>query len=172
MNNTPRTGIEGLETAEALQFQQASWRIEQIAFVLMLVLLALALLGILGGHGPLSHVSAGAGGDALQIGYQRFTHVLEPTTLNVTVNPAPLTDRIQLTFSAAFLDGIDIEGIQPEPERSYTRGDEISYVFRLAAPAETARIAFTLQPNIFGLIEGKISLEGGPSVSIQQAVYP
>lgn len=172
MQTMPRDGIEDLETAKLLDFQRRSWHVERIAFGVMVLIILLALLGVLGGRGPLSYATAGADGDALRIDYQRFTHVLEPTTLDVTVRPVSGSDTVQLMFSAAYLDQVDIESIRPEPDKSYGSENGAVFIFSVPPSASTAQIEFELQPNVFGRIEAQISLEGGPSLSIQQIVYP
>jgi hypothetical protein len=171
MNNTiPHSKIEDLESEANLRFQDRSWRVEQIGFGIMLLIVLLALLGILGGRGPLS--AATADGDGLRIDYQRFTHVLEPTTLNITVQPAPGSQTVQLAFSATYLDQVDIQSVRPEPDKSYGSDNSAVFIFSVPASVTTTEIEFELQPNIFGVIGGQISLEGGPSLDLRQVVYP
>lgn len=153
------------------EFQQREWRVERIGWVLMLLLILASLLGLLGGAGPLSSTTDGSA-DGLEVSYNRFAQMLEATTLQVHVSIDGAADTLRLWLSQSYLDSTRIESISPEPASIEVAEGRLIFNFELAAPVQETDIVFHLNPELPGLKQGAIGVEGGSSVELSQFVYP
>lgn len=152
------------------QFERRQWRTERIGWVIMALIILAALLGLLGGSGALSSTTAGSG--SLAVRYSGLAHMLDPTMLEVRVNPVAGQERLQVWLSQSFLDNAQVESILPEPDSAEVGDDRLIFSFALADSAREARIVFHLKPELPGLRQGVLGLEDGQSVDLSQFVYP
>lgn len=156
-----------MEVGADPRFDTLQWRFERVAWVLLLVVVVVALLGLLGGSGPFTRASREAG-DA-EVSYDRIVHYSGSTTLELTV---PATeDGARVSFNRSFLEGMDVEKVQPEPQ-SVEAGDErTTYVFEVAAGQDAAELLFTLRPERIGRHRAHLEFDGG-TLSFSQFALP
>ena len=64
---------------EDLDFQRSSWKVQRVAWIVMLGISVSALLGLFG-EGPLSNAHVGSEQSGLQIDYERFVRQESPGT--------------------------------------------------------------------------------------------
>jgi len=167
-----RTG--SLEIPQDQKFQERYWKLQRIAWIGMVIMLILAFLGLFG-SGPLSHATIGNEDDPLQLKFQRFGLFHAPTTLEVHIGGdrvASEETEVQLELSRAYLDGVQIESIEPEPERVVAIPGGVNYVFLRGDPLRSTRIQIHLMPETYGLLRGEVSLKDGPSLDFLQWIYP
>jgi hypothetical protein len=136
----------------------------------VLVLLA-ALIGLVG-KGPLSKVKGGSAATGLQIEYFRFIHYQGPVDLRIFVGAAAATNgMVRLQLSKAFVEEVEIERIDPEPEAATAGPTHFTYAIRIEtnAPAEV-RVRFA--SSHFGRLNFEVGLADGPRLKLQHFVFP
>ena len=70
---------DGLEITEDMSFQNLTWKIQRIGWVIMFILVLLALLGLFG-DGLLADTTAGSSEAGLSIEYPRYERAFSPFT--------------------------------------------------------------------------------------------
>jgi hypothetical protein len=163
--------IGDLEISVDQEFQRREWRVERIGWGIMLLIIIAALLGLLGGPGPLSNTSVSSG-ESLEVSYQRFAHLLEPNSLELRIRLDQGQESVRVWLNQTYLENMQIEEIAPEPQSVEAADGRFIYDFALAAPVEEVRIVFHLNPEQFGTKQGAVGIEGGQSVELSQVVYP
>lgn len=142
---------------------------ERAAWCVQVGLVVAALAGLAGG-GPLSRGEARASG--LRVEYARIARAASPGELRLELSPELLRGgEVSVRFDRAWLSGVKIEGIEPEPERSETQDEGTEFVFR-ARGAGPARVRFDLQYRSAGLRRGTVGVEEGPEVTFSQWIHP
>lgn len=161
-----------LELGEDVGFQRKEWRFERVGWALMALVLAAALLGLLG-PGPLSSATAGKEGGALWANYDRFAHRSALTTLEVHAGRETVQEgQLRLWVSRSLLAGNEVRAIQPEPDQASTAGDRVVYTFAVDDPAQGVDVIFYLEPRQYWRQRVALGVEGGPEVGFTQVLYP
>lgn len=160
--------VGDLEIAHDVEFQQKSWRVQRVGWIIMTLLIVGALLGVFGGEGLLNAVSAGEQGDALTLQHRRFERVLNLSHVQIEVNGAQGEARVWISHD--YLDSVQIDGITPQPEESIGGEGRTTFVFRV--DGGNARITFDVKPQRVGALSGQIGVEGGTIYDLQQFIYP
>jgi hypothetical protein len=164
--------ISGIDIDQDIEYQWREWRIHRIAWVVLALILLGGVLGVFG-QGPLANAGAGDPGSALALEYQRLDRYKAPTQLTVSVGPNTAREgTVRLSLNHDFLDRTEIRSIVPEPESEETGPEEVTYVFRVAAPDQAARIRFDFEYDRAGPAQGEVRLEGGPSLAFSTFVFP
>ena len=157
----------GPQIAVDPRFDRIQWRIERVAWAVMALVILGALLGLLGGGGPLGDGTASSG--AAEARYSRVTRFHADERLEVTV-PA-LDGEARLAVSQSFLGGMEVEGVHPEPDSVEAGADAVIYVFQIAEGEDSAEVAFTLRPQRIGFHSADI-VAGGEPISFRQFTLP
>ncbi|HEX6289630.1 MAG TPA: hypothetical protein VFZ66_10595 [Herpetosiphonaceae bacterium] len=124
MSNWQQVG--DLQIEQDLQYQQRMWTVERIGWLLLLL-----------GGGPLSMATAGDQGAPLQAQYGRFVRHGGQAQLEIRLQPgAAQGTEARVWIDRAYLDGIRIEHITPEPESIEAASDRMIYVFKLSQPGQ------------------------------------
>ena len=106
----------GLELPGERQDRPWELRAQRLGWGVFLLLILAALAGLLG-HGPFSRTQAGDAASALRVAYNRFERYQGPTELQLHLKPEALRDgKFRVWIGRDFLDGVEIERIEPEPE--------------------------------------------------------
>jgi hypothetical protein len=164
--------VGDLEIAEDMEAQRRSRAFQLIGSTLMAVVALAGLLGLFGGAGPLSRATTGSQKAPLSIdGYERFLRFSKPTTLQAHLDPTGGEARVWL--SRENVESVQLQEIDPQPNRVEAAPDRFVYVFDAAARSDRpATITFGLQPDQIGPLEGRMGLDGGTSLTFGQFVYP
>lgn len=161
----------GLEFNEDRRHQRIEWRMERVAWTVMLLLMVASLLGVFGG-GPLSRARAGQAG-TLTLDYDRVQRSSAPTEYRFEAAPALARDgQLRLRFDAALLEEVELESIVPEPESTRSGPGYTEFAFALDAAAQPANIVFQFQPATFGHVRGRVVAAGAPPLVLDQIVLP
>jgi hypothetical protein len=160
-----------LEISEDHDFQRKSWAVQRYCWAVMALVVLLGLLGLFGA-GPLSKTSAGKEGSPLVLHYERFGRFRSPSTLVADLRPGTAGVEARLWLSSELLAGMQIEDIEPQPERVEAGPDQSALVFRLVAPGTPTRVTMSIRPETLGQIKGRISVDDAPAVRFAQFIYP
>jgi hypothetical protein len=153
-----------IETSEDPRFERAEWRWQRVGWALMAIVVVAAGLGAFG-DGPLADTRVGD--EHLAARYQRLAREAAPTTLTLTGRPEHGVLRVWI--ARAYLDGVEVERIEPEPERVVVEADR--HVFEWPAGGESAEVRFELLPSAPGWLRGRAG-SGDASVALAQWVFP
>jgi hypothetical protein len=154
-------------------FLKKAWTVQRVGWVVMVLLLLAALVGLLGGGGPLSQATAGAASDPLQIEYQRLARHQTPTELRLALGPTAARDGVfRVWLARGFLQQMQITSITPTPERVETSEDRLVYEFPAAGGVSSTGVTFFVEPNQIGSLRGQAGLPDGPTLSLNVFVYP
>ena len=159
------------EFNQDLSFQQRSWRVQRIGWVLIGIIILLALLGLFG-HGLWSQTTARDPSLPISLTYPRFERYQSSSTLRVRIDKRLMTQTIAIWFSKDYVSRIEIQEIVPKPEQAETSSTGMIYTFRTAAPENGAEILVHLQMQAIGLVAGRIGLDDSHALSFWQWVYP
>lgn len=162
--------VGDLEHERDLRFQHRQWTVQRVGWLVMVLIIVAAFLGLLGA-GPLSSSTAAMG--PLQLQYLRFERRHAPTELEVSVaSSADSQDQLELWMSSDYLSRVEITSIIPEPEEVIEAGDRVVYRFNVNDQMGTVSIRILLEPDDPGLGTGRIGVAGGPELEFWQFVYP
>ena len=170
MAEVPRIG--DLELPQDMDFQRREWAVQRVGwFVLAFVVLA-ALAGLLG-KGPLSSTSEQSADRHVRAEFDRFLHYRDPTTLRLIVQPEALSgEELRLSLNHAYLDGIEIQRIMPEPDHEEAGSEQHTFVFRTSDLKEPSRITFHVTPDDIGSLAGELRAGEAAPLMFHQFVYP
>jgi len=161
-----------IEIGEDLEFQQRSWTVQRIGWVVMMLIVAAALAGVFGG-GPVSNARAGDA-NLLSVDYQRFARLESPEkiTFNVGRAAAGGSSSVDLWIDRGWLAKHDINAIVPEPSDTRVTQDRVIYRFDVDSAGIPSRIEFDLETKAMGRLKGRAGIAGRNSVSFNQLAYP
>ena len=164
--------IGELDVGQDLKFQKRSWRVERTGWIVGLLVVAAALLGLLG-QGPLSKAKAAAADNRLVVEYNRFERYQSPVHLNIQFLPAGSTNHeVRLWLDRAFVEGIEMRHLDPEPETVEIDGERFVYVFQTGELPAAVKVFFHFEPNKFGKTPVRLGLVNGPTVEFSQFYFP
>jgi hypothetical protein len=160
----------GIDLVDDIAFQEKTWRVQRVGWVVMALLVAAALAGVFA-RGPLSR--AEAQGQGLRIEYQRFERYQAPSEINVRLTPEAVVDgSVAIVLDSDYAKRVPLERIDPEPERSApTAGGHILY-FPVPRDAQPGTVILQIRPQRVGLVHGRIGVAGAAPVSFTQLVWP
>ena len=164
--------VGDLEIEEDIQTQRRVWMVQRVFWGIALLVALAALLGLLGGSGPLNRAIAGAAGAPIQVKYPRFGRLDAPMSIPVTLQPRRGEDEARVWISREYLDAMDVETIRPEPNAQQSRADGVTYVFDWPGGNQPTTITFFVQPVRWGRVTGRIGLPEGTTLDVRQFVYP
>jgi hypothetical protein len=161
----------GIEDANDIAHARREWRIERIGYALMTVVLLGAFGGFLG-SGPASHAAAESPDGALRVEYARFERREAPSVLRIRMRP-PGRDAGGVGFwiEREWAAGVQIESMDPEPQRRLLTADRMTYEFA-AATGEDLLVVVRYKADEAGWKRARVGLAGGPEIQLTQLVYP
>lgn len=164
--------VGDLELDQDLAQQQREWKAERFAWIIWILLLLATLAGLLG-PGPFSNATAGNVGDSLWVEYDRFIRHRAPTELVVHLQPEMVHEGIvALSLDQSFLDQVEIERIEPEPNQEQAAGERTHYVFEVAESEQPLVVTFHLEPGDSGPLSTTVAVPGNAEVGVSQYVFP
>lgn len=163
----------GLEMDDEMEFQQRSWKVQRVSWLVMLLVVVAAALGLFG-NGPLANATAGSKGSPLYIEYSRFVRQYAPQALAIEVSGAGITpdSTADVWLDRHWLAANDITSITPEPQTSWNDGDRTYYRFRMAPDARGSLFTIFMNNKAVGRRTGRVGMRAGPEYSFSQFAYP
>jgi hypothetical protein len=135
--DVPRHG--DLEIQEDLPFQQREWIAERVAWAVMALLVAAALLGDFG-TGPLSRTTAGDEAGPMWLEYDRFVRLLAPAPLRVQLGPGAARDgMVRLWIDRRYIDSFELQQVTPQPDSMELGIERLIFTFRRPSARERLR---------------------------------
>jgi hypothetical protein len=153
-----------------LAFHSWSWRVERIAWLGMLLILAAALFGLFGG-GLLSHRQLRTADGSMVLEYDRFGQVSADTILNLSLQFQGLPGPRNVWINRSYLDHFDIRQVTPNPGAMELSRDGWLYTFASSQAGESFPIRVILTPRHTGRFSGCVN-SVGRALCFQQFVYP
>jgi hypothetical protein len=165
--------IKELNLESNLQYQQKTWAVQRVAWVMLLLLLIAGAAGLFGDMGPLTWGSAGDEQGLLHIQYHRFVQYLAPIPFQIQARVSDDGgESLRLWIDRQYMDEFTVQSIIPEPDKIESTPDHLIYEFPLAETDGTIRITLYVRHLRAGLLTGRVGLEGGPTLEFSQFVYP
>jgi hypothetical protein len=161
-------GIHTYPVREDIRFQNATWTVERVAWMLLALVPLAALAGVFS-HGPLSEKTAQAPNSALSLEYEHFQRVTVQSRFVIRI-PSTDTDEVQLRLSPSFQQTYDVQSMQPQPVRSSAGAGGLNLYFRAEEGGLAAVIWAT--PRQFGTVNLRAETDGGGAIEIPVFIYP
>jgi hypothetical protein len=156
-----------------IAYHRKEWRAQRFAWVVMLLLVIAALLGLLGAPGWLGTATTTAADGSIEIEYDRISRYHAPTELVIAVDPAFVEDsEIRLWIGAGYAESLSIDAIVPEPERAEVRADGVVYTFNVADASGPLQIVVHYEHDSYWRANGELGLANGEPVKMSQVVMP
>lgn len=165
----PRPPDKELELTSDLALQERVWRAERLSWIVFVLLLIAALLGVFG-SGPLAHASHRDPGGRLVVHYERLMRHSTMAALSFSVMPRG--DSAEVWISNRFLREIQIERIVPEPRGMASDAERTLFRFEAASPDHPVRITWHVTPLGYGPLELAGGTPGVPAFHLPLFVYP
>jgi hypothetical protein len=156
-----------LEVGEDPVFQEFSWKAQRIGFMVMLLFVAAAVLGLFGAGGPLAESVVRANG--LEVNYERFVRFDTGTTIEISL-PTKAGDSISVEIGRSFADAVRIDRIVPPPHSISANPKSHVYAFAPASDSPSI-VTIAYAPSRVGQLDGAIRVNGH-TVSFRQFAYP
>jgi hypothetical protein len=144
MENKRPLGLE-----EDLQFEKRSWIFQRAGWVLMILIMAAALLGLTG-PGPFSSRTATDESGTIKIEYSKFLHYATPDIVQIHLSPAGESDEAVLFVSRSYVRDIRLDHIIPEPEKEVVEKDFIAYHFNKLSKSQPVLVTLHINPGVYG----------------------
>lgn len=164
--------IGSIEIDQDLDFQKGSWKVQRVAWTIMVVIVAGALLGAFG-NGPLSSAHAGKN-NLLRVDYERFVRLESPETITFIVGSGALRpdSLVEIWIDRRWLSEHDVKSIFPEPSATSVTRERVVYQFHVDSAAFPARIQFNLETRGIGAMYGRAGIVGAQPIKFSQFAYP
>jgi hypothetical protein len=159
-----------LDIDQDLEFQRRDWTFERVGWIVMLLLLVAALVGLLG-QGPLSKSERASPDNSLRVEYDRFERHGASAELTLFVRrDSAAGPAVSVWVKDDFLRGIQLDQIAPEPVRQVSVGDRT--LFDIAVAGDSARLTLAFRPKKWGARRIELGIMGREPLTLSQFVYP
>jgi hypothetical protein len=163
--------IDEIEQSFAYQIRQ--WRVQRIAWWILVLLWLAALLGFFGRGGPLSRTTVGDVQSPVRLEYERFARVQAPQELRLHMRGLDASaDRVQVWLSSQYLQDTEVSAVEPEPETVKSAGQGLIYTFVKEKGVTDLDATFSVKAQAFGPLKGQIGSNNRPQHAFSQFVYP
>lgn len=156
--------------SEDMDFQNAWWRFERIAWYVLAVVIIADAIGLLG-QGWLARTQHTAGDGTLRLSYDRIQRANAPSEITLQFSPAAVHNgRVNVFASQNIVKQLGAQRIIPEPQSSQIGSGGITYTF--PAGASPANVSIALQPLRPGICRIELSIAGAQPVRAGILVLP
>lgn len=166
--NTGSTGDGDNPLAVDPVFERRHKMFQRVGWAFLLLFLAAALAGLLGGGG-LSTRTKSSGNYALT--YDRVLQRQAPAELRIDVRAHPQAGVLQVILNAGYLDRVSIERITPEPKATELAAGGVMWSFPAEAGPASSFIYFEIQPKRPGSVAAELQV-GKQTFVFKQLVLP
>jgi hypothetical protein len=159
-----------LDIDEDIVFEQKTWTVQRIGWVIMILIVLLALLGFTG-RGGLFGINKRIVQDnsqELQLEYEPFVRRGAGAEIRVELKAAD-TAQTRLNFSQSLLEKVRIEQVVPQPSQAQIDENGITYTF--SGGERPAQYIFYLSPQKAGKLHTSLRA-GRREISFSQFIYP
>ncbi len=165
--------IGSIEISEDLEFEHKSWRVQRIAWMVMLGIAVAGVLGVFGG-GPLSSATLGDAESGPIVRYERFVRSGGDHVLELEVPPSGMSEdsTVRIWISREWLTSNRVTAITPRPSKEEIHPDRILYHFDAGEAASAVTVRFWLDAVKPGVHRWRGGVEDGSALSFRQLAYP
>ena len=157
-----------LQLHEDLGFQRREWRAQRLGSWALTLFVVAAAAGLFG-SGPLSRVRATTPDGSLSVEYERF--VRRGAGLRLVVHhDAPASGAVELRLDRAYVDGLRIERVTPEPETIDVGATDVVFTFSTSSATALA-IIIDAEPLHAGRLSAQVRTSAGQPLQLSQLVY-
>jgi hypothetical protein len=146
-----------------------NWRLQRAGWVVMAALIAAALAGLFGAGALASRRAAGAG---LEVEYERFARWQRPSEVRMRVAAPVAGNSLRLWIGQEYLAGASLERVTPRAASTVLEGERLVFEFDAEPGARAVEVVFRFEPRRPGTLRLAAGVAGGPSLAVQQFVYP
>lgn len=148
------------------------WRVQQLGWVVMALIVFLALLGVFS-TGPLSWSSAAAADGTVEVQYQRFVRNGGNNSLSVRV-PASAVENgeARVWVSNEYLANVEVTQIVPEPRSQLAEAGGVLLTFEVAEGATELAATISATGDAIGVQRARVAVNQGDPVDFWQLYYP
>jgi hypothetical protein len=161
--------IGPLEINADERVMRRDWRMEHVGRWTMLLLLVLAAAGVFS-HGPAASATVEDRGMRLQ--YERIARHHAPTRLDLELPATAARDTLRVWLSREYRDGVEVQDIIPQPDRTLVHADRVVYEFSTIPSDQPVRLAFLVEPDDEWKRQGAFGVDGVGTVRFTQLVLP
>jgi len=154
---------------EDMAFQLKAWRFERVGWYVLVLLVILTLLGLFS-RGPLSSREAHSSDGRLDVEYEMFHRNGSTNPIIVHLKGQP-NAVLEVELGGEWLDGFDVQTLQPQPLRSASAGQGMRVWVQADAQGH-ASLHLSLLAEGLGLYSSRITTPGGAAVSFDQFIFP
>ena len=167
MNEVKRVG--DLETEQNISLEKKFWIIQRIGWMIMLIFVVCAVLGILGGSGVLNNQTKSDQKTGLTLKYDMFLKRDAGSELDVILPSHDSSTKIFV--SKSYIDKIQIKDVDPEPD--IVTSVEQGYIYSFPSSGSSLHVHFYLWPDntTFGQVTGSVGEGNRPTITFNQWVY-
>jgi hypothetical protein len=161
-----------LHLSADLAYQQRTWRVQRVSWVILLGVLAAAALGVFG-SGVLSTTTEGSKADELWIEYDRFVRRQAPSALILHLDRKQSTgEQVHVVLRGGYPRSMQVESVLPQPSGGGLTADGAFLKFDVNGHTGPLQIVFHFKLTALGPVRGEVGVQGGPTVKITHWVYP
>lgn len=154
---------------QAIRFQEVSWIVERVAWV-VLALVPLAALTGLFAHGMVSDKIVRAPNSSLSVEYERYQRQSVQARFVIRI-PSAQSGEIRLRLSPSFQQTYDIQSMQPAPLRSRASPDWLELFFHPSEAGELIAVIFGT-PRTFGKVDLQAQTDSSGPVQFPVFIHP
>ncbi|ROM72917.1 hypothetical protein BK654_24640 [Pseudomonas brassicacearum] len=154
---------------EDMGYQLKVWRFERVGWYGLVLLVLLTLLGLFS-HGPLSSSELQSSDGSLGVKYERFHRNGSTNAMIIRLKGQP-NAPVEVELGGDWLEGFDVEALQPQPLRSASAGQGMRIWVQADAQGQ-ASLYLSLLSEGLGLYHSRITVSGGKTVSFDQFIFP
>ncbi|CAN1600801.1 hypothetical protein [Pseudomonas mediterranea] len=153
---------------EDMAYQLKVWRFERVGWYGLVLLVILTLLGLFS-RGPLSSREVQSPDGRLGIKYELF-HRNGSTNAMILHLKGPPDAVLEVELGGNWLEGFDVQALQPQPARSASVGQGMK-VWVQADAEGTASLYLSLVSTGLGTYHSRVAMPGS-AVSFDQFIFP
>lgn len=160
-----------LEIDDNPKLQNTTWVAERVAWVLLALFLAAALLGVFG-HGPLSRGEARTADGWLVVDYPRVARLDSPDEIELRLGPGR-PERATIDLDGDFSRNFVVERSQPEPSAQRALRAGMSLDFELPPSGDEQVVVLHVRPRRAAFpMRATIGARGSAPTEIATVVLP
>jgi hypothetical protein len=140
------------EISEDASFQKREWKIQRVWWLVMIAIALAALAGVFG-RGLVASARLRAPDGQLELEYDRVLR--HSTKAHLTIRLPASSGEVGIWVDRELLEHHELIAVFPEPDRSTSSGDRVTYYFH---DEPGAVIEFALEPRRIGLRRWRVGL--------------
>ncbi len=154
---------------EEIRFQEVSWILERVAWLVLALVPLAALTGIFA-HGTISDQIVRAPNSSLSLEYERYQRQSVQARFVIRI-PSAHSGEIRLRLSPSFQHTYDIQSLQPAPLRSRASPEGLELFFHPPEAGELVAVIWST-PRTFGTVDLQAQTDSSGPVKFPVFIHP